>query len=126
MLRVVRVGPQLISQTPSGIDFDDRKFAKKRNMLKKTTSAKFSMQPMTVSKPEEMEWSESSADESSSDDEDVENKEEKSDEKKEVEDDNEAKKGEGEEGEEGEEEEEEEYSWTLDDDEREIKQTEGE
>ena len=50
MLRVVRVGPQLISQTPSGIDFvTTASLPKKRNMLKKTTSAKFSMQPTTAS-----------------------------------------------------------------------------
>ena len=50
MLRAVRVELQLISQTPSGIDFVTTASSQKiRNMLKKTTSAKFLMQPMTVS-----------------------------------------------------------------------------
>ena len=41
---------QLISQTPSGIDFvTTASLPKKRNMLKKTTSAKFSTQPTTAS-----------------------------------------------------------------------------
>ncbi len=107
---------------------EDCKFAKKTEFVEKDDFSKIFDATDDGIEPEEMEWSESSADEESSSDEEDDDNGDKEKEKK-VEEKEEKAVGDNDEeevkeGEEGEEEEEEEYSWTLDDDEREIKQTE--